>query len=94
MLAFVVVAVEQLGGQPHRRADQEALAAGPDAADHYVDVTDTFGRKLAALRAHESQTGHTDDLADRIRTRLAMAAQRAGLPDGRLAEGFRVLDTA
>ena len=70
------------------------IAAGPDAADHYVDVTDTFGRKLAALRAHESQTGHMDDLADRIRTRLATLAQRAGLPDGRLVEGFRVLDTA
>jgi len=56
-------------------------------------VTETFPRKLAALRAHESQTGHMADLADRIKTRLTLAARQAGLPDGRLAEGFRVLDT-
>jgi LmbE family N-acetylglucosaminyl deacetylase len=62
--------------------------------DHYVDVTDTFARKIAALRAHESQTGHTDDLTERLRTRLAVMARQGGLPDGRLAEAFQVLDTA
>ena len=35
-----------------------------------------------------------EDLAERIRTRLALVAGQAGLPEGRLAEGFRVLDTA
>ncbi len=35
-----------------------------------------------------------DDLTERIRTRLTMVAQQAGLPGGHLAEGFRVLDTA
>ncbi|HEX2743704.1 MAG TPA: PIG-L deacetylase family protein [Streptosporangiaceae bacterium] len=61
--------------------------------NHYVDVTDTFPRKVAALRAHESQTGQMDDLAERLRTRLAGTARQAGLPDGRLAEAFQVLDT-
>jgi len=69
------------------------IAGGPDP-NHYVDVTETFGRKVAALRAHESQTGHMADLAERIRTRLTLMAQQAGLAEGRLAEGFRVLDTA
>ncbi len=69
------------------------IAAGPDP-NHYVDVTETFPRKIAALRAHESQTGHMDDLTERIRTRLTLVAQQAGLPPERLAEGFRVLDTA
>src|SRR5215813_8678412 len=69
------------------------IAGGPDP-NHYVDVTETFPRKIAALRAHESQTGHMDDLTERIRTRLSLVAQQAGLPAGRLAEGFRVLDTA
>jgi LmbE family N-acetylglucosaminyl deacetylase len=73
---------------------REVWIAGHPGPDHYVDVTGTFPRKLAALRAHESQTGHMADLAERIRTRLTLAAQRAGLPDGRLAEGFRRLDTA
>jgi len=69
------------------------IAAGPDP-NHYVDVTETFPRQIAALRAHESQTGHMDDLTERIRTRLTLVAQQAGLPGERLAEGFRVLDTA
>src|SRR5205809_6309387 len=69
------------------------IAGGPDP-NHYVDVTETFPRKIAALRAHESQTGHMDDLTERIRTRLRMVAQQAGLPEGRLAEGLAVLDTA
>jgi LmbE family N-acetylglucosaminyl deacetylase len=69
------------------------IAGGPDP-NHYVDVTETFPRKIAALRAHESQTGHMEDLAERLSTRLSGVARQAGLPEGRLAEGFRVLDTA
>jgi LmbE family N-acetylglucosaminyl deacetylase len=69
------------------------IAAGPDP-NRYVDVTDTFRRKVAALQAHRSQTGHMDDLEDRLRDRLALAAARGGLPDGRMAESFQVLDTA
>ena len=64
-----------------------------DRADHYVDVTDCFGRKLAALRAHDSQTSHMTDLEDRIRGWLRVQAEAAGLPEGRLAEGYLVLDT-
>ncbi len=69
------------------------IAAGPDP-NRYVDVTATFPRKIAALRAHESQTGHMEDLTERLRTRLTLTAQLAGLPEGHLAESFRVLDTA
>ena len=69
------------------------IAGGPDP-NQYVDVTDTFPRKIAALLAHESQTGHLEDLPERLQGRLALMAHQAGLPEGRLAEGFRVLDTA
>ncbi|HUY48992.1 MAG TPA: PIG-L deacetylase family protein [Streptosporangiaceae bacterium] len=69
------------------------ISAAP-AADHYVDITDTFGRKIAALRAHESQTGHMDNLEEFLRGWLTRTAERGGLPAGRLAEAFQVLDTA
>ncbi len=69
------------------------LAASP-AAGHYVDVTATFPRKVAALRAHESQTSHMADLEDFLRGWLSRAAERGGLPAGSLAEMFQIVDTA
>ena len=62
--------------------------------DLRVDVTDTFDRKLAALRAHESQTGHRDDLEEMLRGWLSAGAVAAGFADGRLAESFKVVTTA
>jgi LmbE family N-acetylglucosaminyl deacetylase len=73
---------------------REVWIAGGPAPSHYVDVTETFPRKIAALRAHESQTGHLDDLEERLRTRLGEVAVHAGLGAGRLAEAFQVLNTA
>jgi LmbE family N-acetylglucosaminyl deacetylase len=61
---------------------------GAPEPSHIVDVTDRLDLKLAALRAHESQTSHMDDLEERIRGWMTMAAERGGLPDGRLAEAF------
>ena len=68
------------------------MSAG-QGTNHYVDVTDVFERKVAALRQHVSQTAHMDDLEGMLRTWLARNAAAAGLPEGRLAEGFRVVDT-
>ena len=68
------------------------LAASP-AAGHFVDVTATFPRKIAALRAHESQTGHMEGLEDFLRGWLTRAAAQGGLPEGSLAEAFQVIDT-
>ena len=62
-------------------------------ADTVVDITDTFDRKLAALRAHVSQTAHMADLEERMRGWGSLLASRGGLPAGRLAEAYRVLDT-
>jgi LmbE family N-acetylglucosaminyl deacetylase len=64
-----------------------------DRAEHYVDITDVFDRKMAALRAHVSQTGHQPGLDDRMRFWGGVQAKAAGFADGRLAEGFLVLDT-
>ena len=69
------------------------LMGGPQA-DHYVDVTDTFDRKLDALRAHVSQTAHLGDgLETTVRTWNGANALAGGLGPGRLAEAFQVLST-
>jgi LmbE family N-acetylglucosaminyl deacetylase len=62
--------------------------------NHFVDVTENFPDKIEALRAHESQTAHMDDLEDRIRGWMTMTAEMGGLPEGRLAEAFMVVQTA
>ncbi len=68
------------------------LMASP-RPDRFVDVTETFERKLAALRAHDSQTGHLADLEGMVRSSLLRAATAGGLPDGRLAEAFQAVKT-
>ena len=62
--------------------------------DRRVDVTDTFAAKIAALRSHQSQTSHRDDLESMIRGWLTGQAAAAGWNDGRLAEAFKVVATA
>ncbi len=71
----------------------EVWIFGSPAPTHFVDVTDTFGRKVAALRAHESQTGHMEDLEGFLRGWLTRSAAMGGLAEGRLAEAFQVLQT-
>jgi len=80
--AHTVAEVWVTGGAP----------GAPDTARH-VDITGTFDRKIAALRAHRSQTAHMTDLDGLIRDWARSRAKLAGLPDGRLAESFRALDT-
>jgi LmbE family N-acetylglucosaminyl deacetylase len=64
-----------------------------EGANRYVDVTDTFARKHAALLAHVSQTAHMEDLEGMLRSWLSANATAAGLHEGRLAEAFRVVST-
>jgi LmbE family N-acetylglucosaminyl deacetylase len=72
--------------------DEVWVMASP-RADHAIDITDTVDIKLAALREHESQTAHMDELDDLIRTWGDSLAQRFGLSEGRLAEAFHVVRT-
>jgi LmbE family N-acetylglucosaminyl deacetylase len=89
-------------------AHPELLAEGYDAwtvaetwlmaspgAKHVVDVTDVYDRKMAALRSHVSQLpGVPGELDTMIRGWLGANAATAGLPEGRLAEAFHVMNTA
>ena len=73
----------------------EAWLLNSPQPDHYVDVTGTFQRTLAAVGAHRSQVGHRTgaELARMLRQRLAANAEAAGLPAGRLAEAFQLVAT-
>jgi LmbE family N-acetylglucosaminyl deacetylase len=62
---------------------------GGPTPNHWVDITDVFDKKLAALRRHVSQTEHMDDLEDLLRGWGVHQAEAAGLEPGRLAEPFR-----
>ena len=62
--------------------------------DHAVDITETFDNKIAALRAHVSQTAHMEDLDGFLRSWGVMMGERFGLPEGRLAEAYQIVATA
>jgi len=62
---------------------------GTDKPNTWVDVTDKFDMKLAALREHDSQVAHMDNLDELITGWLTMQAEAAGFEAGRLAEAFR-----
>lgn len=67
------------------------FTGGPDP-DHAVDITDQFSLKVAAVKAHATQTSHVE-IEGRLRDRAVAAAVAAGLPEGRLAESYTVLRT-
>ena len=72
---------------------REIWFSGSPNPDHAVDITDVYRRKLAALKAHLTQTSHIE-LEARIRGMLSGVAAAAGLPEGRLAESFSIISTA
>src|SRR6478736_6128321 len=65
------------------------VMAHPDMT-HAVDITATFERKVAALRAHVSQTSHMDQLEEFLRGWSSAVAAGFGLGEGRLGECFKV----
>ena len=72
---------------------QEVWLMADPSSSHVVDITATFGRKLDALHAHRSQTSHMEDLEGMLRSWGERTAQAAGLPEGALAETFRIVTT-
>jgi LmbE family N-acetylglucosaminyl deacetylase len=91
---FAVIHLKQDEGlEPWAVQDAWLINSPQRETNHYVDITDTFDRKVAAVRAHASQIKDPDTLADRLRQRIALNTPAAGLPNGRLAEAFQVVVT-
>lgn len=92
--AFAFPELLASGLEPHS-VPQVWLSGGPNP-DVFMDITDVFPTKLAALVAHTSQTGHRDPAGfeARLRTWGELTAKAGNLGPGRLAESFRSIDTA
>lgn len=81
------------GLKPHK-VRQVYLCISPDA-DTFIDITDTIELKIQALWEHKSQFDDPEGLAERLRERSAETAKRArelGIPVGRYAEAFKLID--
>jgi LmbE family N-acetylglucosaminyl deacetylase len=64
---------------------------GGPRPNHWVDITDTFDDKIAALQSHVSQVGHREGLREFMSEWARGTAAMGGLPDGRMAEAFMVV---
>ncbi|MEV8633352.1 PIG-L deacetylase family protein [Streptosporangium sp. NPDC051023] len=73
---------------------REVWLNGGQTPNHYIDITDTFDRKLSALRAHASQVSHLEDAEGFVRGRFSQVATEGGLGEGRYAEAFQRVPTA
>ena len=73
---------------------QEVLMTVHTENNRFVDITDVFDRKLAALKCHVSQHPDPDRLDELLRSWGAGNAMEAGMAGGRIAEGFRAIDVA
>ena len=72
---------------------RELWITGSPQPNHYVDITETFPKKMAALRAHVSQTAHNNELEEMVRSWGEKNAEANGLPAGRIAEIFKVVNS-
>ncbi|HEY0560141.1 MAG TPA: PIG-L deacetylase family protein, partial [Frankiaceae bacterium] len=72
---------------------EEVWLMGGEEAGHAVDITDRFAAKQKALLSHASQlSGAPAELEARLREWNGATAREAGLPEGRLAEAFQVME--
>jgi LmbE family N-acetylglucosaminyl deacetylase len=79
------------GLEPHSVNEVWLMTA--DDSNRAVDISLTFDTKMAALRSHQSQGTDNEGMVERIRAWGTGNAAAAGLPEGALAEVFRVVPT-
>lgn len=83
--------LKEAGFEPWRV--REVWMTGSPTPNHFVDITDTFSKKIAALHSHVSQTAHNKELESMVREWGERNAQAQGLAEGRVAEVFKVINT-
>ena len=83
--------LKEAGFEPWRV--REIWMTGSPTPNHFVDITDTFSKKMAALHAHVSQTAHNKELEKMVREWGERNAQAQGLAAGRVVEVFKVINT-
>lgn len=69
----------------------EMWLGGHPTINGVVDVTEHIDRKFEALLCHVSQHPDPEGMQVRVRAWMAATAQEHGLPEGRYAEGYRVV---
>jgi LmbE family N-acetylglucosaminyl deacetylase len=79
------------GLEPHTVVEVWLMVG--NAPDRFVDITDGFDRKVAALRCHASQLPDPVGVEALLRGWAAATAKLAGLGPNRLAEGFQLVAT-
>ena len=84
--------LESEGLEPWSVRELWIMGLGKPASGIAVETTATVERKVAALMCHKSQLPDPDGTAERIRTWAGVAGETAGLPAGRSAEMFRVIN--
>jgi LmbE family N-acetylglucosaminyl deacetylase len=82
----------QAGLEPH--VVEEVWMMASPRSGLGVDITANIGRKIAALLCHRSQVADPGKIEELIRHWTAATATSLGLPEGRLAEAFQVVDTS
>ena len=88
---FAFTDLKEAGLEPWRV--REVWITGSPTPNHFVDITDTFSKKMDALHAHVSQTAHNSELENMVRSWGEKNAEAQGLAQGRIAEIFKVIST-
>jgi LmbE family N-acetylglucosaminyl deacetylase len=88
---FAFTDLKEAGLEPWRV--REVWITGSPTPNHFVDITDTFSKKMDALHAHVSQTAHNLELENMVRSWGEKNAEAQGLAQGRIVEIFKVIST-
>lgn len=84
--------LESEGLEPHA-VPETWIMMGGSAANHYVDITDVFDKKIEALLSHQSQMQEPERIPVMMTEWGQRIAGEGNLPEGRLAECFQKLET-